>query len=109
MISIITTILVLLLWAPVGATDLVEILLWEDSYVASPQIHLGQIGEITGPEELVSELQGVVIGQAPGPGRSRIIPRGHIEMRIRQRGVSTRQVEISGEEVRVWGGLPPEE
>lgn len=76
----------------------------DQAWVEGRDILLGEIASFDGPDEFVSRLQAVNVGQAPLPGSSRRVTIGHIEVRLRQVGIKPSDVEFEGNsqvEVRV--------
>lgn len=94
------------------AKSMAVVTLRDGAVVTGDDILLGQIAEIEGPDEMVRILTEVVVGRAPLPGKERAISIGHVEVRLRQVGISTRDVEVrtdNGERritVRAEAGVP---
>ena len=90
-----------------GAQDAprVQATLSPEATVPGPQITVGDLGSVTGDETLAARVRGVVVGQAPLPGRDRFIDVDYIRIRLRQSRVDPGCVDIAAPaRVRVWGG-----
>lgn len=75
----------------------------ETANVSGKDLLLGEVAELEGPPELVQQLAEVVVGTAPSLGSSRVLLRGHIEVRLRHAGLHPSLVEFQGaESVRVF-------
>jgi len=75
----------------------------EECRVNGDEIRLGQLGRIAGSDAgWVRELQGLVVGRAPLPGRSRFITRDYVMLRLRQFGLEPDRFRLGGaEKIRV--------
>mgnify|MGYP003733786877 CR=1 FL=1 len=75
----------------------------ETANVTGSELLLGEVAELQGPSDLVQQLAAIKVGAAPSMGSSRVLTRGHIEVRLRQGGVHPSLVEFQGaESVRVF-------
>lgn len=82
----------------------VVILLPESVNIQGPDLLLGKIATITGPEELVSEVEAINAGAAPLGGNSRRLTKAQIEVRLRQGGLDLKKIEFKGAStVQVYG------
>jgi flagella basal body P-ring formation protein FlgA len=82
----------------------VIVILPESVNVQGPELLLGNIAEITGPEEMVSKVAAINTGAAPISGSSRRLTKGQIEVRLRQGGLDPKKVEFQGTTtVQVYG------
>jgi len=64
--------------------------------VANDSILLGDIAIIRGPDTVfVADLNALVVGRAPLPGKSRQINAAYVAMRLRQKGISINQVALN--------------
>lgn len=69
-----------------------------------PELLLGNIAEITGPEEIASKVAAINAGAAPINGSSRRLTQGQIEVRLRQGGLDLKKIEFQGATtVQVYG------
>lgn len=99
---IILSITVLLIAGPVlvfgygvgFAKPIAVVTLQDGAVVSGDAVLLGKIAQLEGPEDLVPALAEVVIGRAPLPGKERVISVGYVEVRLRQVGISTKDVEV---------------
>lgn len=67
-----------------------------EAQVSGENVLLGEIATISGDSELVSTLEEVVVATAPLAGYARRLTKGHIEVRLRQAGISPRELEFAG-------------
>ncbi|NMB21551.1 MAG: flagellar basal body P-ring formation protein FlgA [Firmicutes bacterium] len=82
----------------------VVILLPESVNIQGPDLLLGKIATITGPEELVSQVEAINAGAAPLSGNSRRLTKAQIEVRLRQGGLDLKKIEFKGAStVQVYG------
>lgn len=84
-----------------AAKPLAVVTLKDGSVVSGADVLLGKIAQIEGPDDIAQALSEVVVGRAPLPGKGRAISIGNVEVRLRQVGISTRDVEVrtdNGEE-----------
>jgi len=65
---------------------------------AKRDVLLRDVAEISGPDRLVADLGGIVIGRAPLPGYTRGIHIGYIKVRLRQAGIDENSVRFVFEE-----------
>lgn len=85
----------------------VIVLLPESVNVQGPELLLGNIAEITGPEELASQVAAINAGAAPISGSSRRLTKAQIEVRLRQGGVDLKKIEFQGaSSVQIFGVAP---
>lgn len=85
----------------------VTVLLPASVNVEGPELLLGNIAEITGPEELAREVANINAGAAPISGSSRRLTKGQIEVRLRQGGLDPELIEFQGATtVQVYGVAP---
>jgi flagella basal body P-ring formation protein FlgA len=65
--------------------------------VDGEEMRLGDLAHIEGHNpRWVRELQGLVVGSAPLPGRSRVITRDYVMLRLRQFGLETDRIAVVG-------------
>ncbi len=82
----------------------VVVLLPPSVNVQGPDLLLGSIAEITGPEELASKVASINAGAAPISGSSRRLTQAQIEVRFRQGGLDLKKIEFQGATtVQVYG------
>lgn len=87
-----------------SAEEKVVVILPESVNVQGSELLLGNIAEITGPEEMVSKVAAINAGAAPINGSSRRLTKGQIEVRLRQGGLDLRKIEFQGTTtVQVYG------
>ena len=85
----------------------VVVLLPESVNVQGPDLLLGNIATITGPEEMVRQVAAINAGASPISGSSRRLTKGQIEVRIRQGGLDLKGIEFQGAQtVQVYGVVP---
>lgn len=88
----------------------VIVVLPESVNVQGPELLLGNIAEITGPDELASRVASINAGAAPINGSSRRLTQGQIEVRLRQGGLDLKLIEFQGATtVQVYGVAPIQE
>jgi flagella basal body P-ring formation protein FlgA len=83
------------------------------SEINKDEICLEDIARVTGDDPaLVRKLQGIGIGKAPLPGKSRRIDKAHIQLRLKQFNIDASQVKVNvpdnAEVVRGVAQLPKE-
>jgi len=64
--------------------------------IEGPFIHLGEVAEIQGNKELVEKLKKIKIASAPAPGKSRIINRDYIRVRLYKNRIDAQKVIFQG-------------
>lgn len=79
--------------------EIVVLTLPEQAQIQGSSIFLGEIGELTGPADLVEQVAAVNAGTAPVAGSSRRLTKGQIEVRLRQAGIDLSKVEFHGSEI----------
>lgn len=90
-----------------GEQEKVVIELPESVNVEGPDLLLGEIATLTGPEELVSQVAAINAGAAPLSGNSRRLTKAQIEVRLRQGGLDLKRIEFQGAQtVQVYGAVP---
>ncbi len=62
----------------------VEVTLLPEVTVRGPQIRLGDLGVLRGDPTLAARAREVIVGQAPLPGRERVVELSYIHIRMRQ-------------------------
>ena len=91
---------------PAAPAAEIIIILRPEAEVQGPDIRLGEVAEITCAEtELQRRLEGLVIGKAPQPGRSRPITADYVRLRIRQLDIGMDRMILGGAE-RIEVSLP---
>ena len=97
------TVLVLVLLAAAtaaGGAGLISVRVYDQVEIAADQIQLGKIARIDGNDaELVRELEALVIGRSPLPGKSRSLDSAAILLRLKQSGIDLARIELQ---------IPPE-
>ena len=84
----------------------IAIFLRPEAEVRGPDIRLGEVAEIACVEtELQRRLEGLVIGKAPLPGRSRNISADYVRLRLRQLDIEAERTVLGGAE-RIEVSLP---
>ena len=79
----------------VVAAEVTTIRLLEKVEINADTISLGAIAQIDGADrQLIQSLQGVVIGRAPLPSRSRVIDIDYIRLRLKQNGFSLENFDL---------------
>jgi len=79
-----------------------NIYLKDFAWVEGPSVQLGEIAEIEGNEELVEKLKKIKITSAPLLGKSRVINRDYIWVRLYQSRIKTQEVIFQGaKEVKI--------
>ena len=77
------------------AADLTRIRILDHAKIDEENILLGKISKIEGGDPgLVQKLAGVVIGNAPLPGKSRKLEERIVIMRLKQHGINLAEVEL---------------
>jgi hypothetical protein len=77
----------------------IAIFLRPEAEVRGPDIRLGEVAEIACAEtELQRRLEGLVIGKAPLPGRSRNISADYVRLRLRQLDIGEERTVLGGAE-----------
>lgn len=89
--------------AAAAATAAAGIHLFEQGRVDGESIRLGDLARVDGSDAgWVRELRGLVVGSAPLPGRTRVITRDYVRLRLRQFGLEPDRLSFGGaERVRV--------
>lgn len=83
-----------------GSTGLISVRVYDQVEIAADQIQLGKIARIDGDDAgLVRELEALVIGRSPLPGKSRSLDRTAIQLRLKQSGIDLARIELQ---------IPPE-
>ena len=78
-----------------SAAGITAIKVREKSEIEKSKILLGEIAEIRGEDQgLVRKIQGIVIGSAPLPGRSRRIDEDYIKIRLKQKNIELSQIRL---------------
>ncbi|MGA9264300.1 MAG: hypothetical protein WBV95_20225, partial [Desulfobacterales bacterium] len=89
----------------VPAAD-IAIILRPEAEVLGADIRLGEVAEIACAEtELQRRLEGLVIGKAPLPGRSRPITADYVRLRLRQLDIGADRMVLGGAE-RIEVSMP---
>ncbi|MEN8689751.1 MAG: flagellar basal body P-ring formation chaperone FlgA [Desulfobacterales bacterium] len=84
----------------------IAIILRPEAEVRGPDIRLGEVAEIACAEtELRRRLEGLVIGKAPLPGRSRNITADYVRLRLRQLDIGVDRMVLGGAE-RIEVSMP---
>jgi len=73
-----------------------NIYLKDFAWIEGPSVQLGEIAEIEGNEELVEKLKKIKITSAPALGKSRVINRDYIWVRLYQSRVKAQEVTFQG-------------
>jgi len=77
------------------ASSIVNIKVTEKTEVETDKVRLGDIAEIRGEDRaLVNELETVVMGSAPLPGKSRLLDKEYIRIRLKQQGIDLSQINL---------------
>jgi flagellar basal body P-ring formation protein FlgA len=96
-------VLVLVLLAaasPGGSAGLISLRVYDQVEIEADQIQLGKIARIDGDDAgLVRELEALVIGRSPLPGKSRSLEGAAILLRLKQSGIDLARIELQ---------IPPE-
>jgi len=83
-----------------GSTGLISVRVYDQAEIAADQIQLGKIARIDGDDAgLVRELEALVIGRSPLPGKSRSLDSAAILLRLKQSGIDLARIELQ---------IPPE-
>jgi len=83
-----------------GGAGLVSLRVYDQVEVEADQIQLGKIARIDGDDAtLVRELEALVIGRSPLPGKSRSLDAAAILLRLKQSGIDLARIELQ---------IPPE-
>jgi flagellar basal body P-ring formation protein FlgA len=78
-----------------GGAGLVSLRVYDRVEVEADQIQLGKIARIDGDDAgLVRELEALVIGRSPLPGKSRSLDDGAILLRLKQCGIDLARIEL---------------
>jgi flagella basal body P-ring formation protein FlgA len=89
---------VYLLWAGAGiawTAGPASVRCHEQAEIADDQILLGSIAQVDGSDaQLVSRLEGVVLGRSPLPGKTRALDSAGILTRIKQSGIDPAQLDL---------------
>ena len=81
-------------------SDITTISISEKSETNDTEVRLGDIAEIrNGDPALIQKLQGLVIGPAPLPGKSRNFDESNIRIRLQQSDVDPGQLTIQSPEI----------
>ncbi|HUW34843.1 MAG TPA: flagellar basal body P-ring formation chaperone FlgA [Planctomycetota bacterium] len=90
------TLLILLLFAPAAfGAEPVTIAFKESAEVPGPNVSLGQVAELTGPE--AAKLAGLDLGPVPWPGTKRLIDATMVKIKLYREGWDLTNVEFAGE------------
>ena len=77
-----------------GGAGLISVRVYDQVEIEADQIQLGKIARIDGEDaRLVRELEAVVIGRSPLPGKSRPLDSATILLRIKQSGIDLARIE----------------
>jgi flagellar basal body P-ring formation protein FlgA len=91
---------------PAAPAAEITIILRPEAEVRGPDIRLGEVAEIDCVlTELQGRLEGLVIGKAPLPGRSRRITADYVRLRLRQLDIGEDRMVLGGAE-RIEVSLP---
>jgi len=83
-----------------GGAGLISVRVYDQVEIAADQIQLGKIARIDGDDAgLVRELEALVIGRSPLPGKSRSLDSAAILLRLKQSGIDLARIELQ---------IPPE-
>jgi flagella basal body P-ring formation protein FlgA len=83
-----------------GGAGLISLRVYDQVEIAADQIQLGKIARIDGDDAgLVRELEALVIGRSPLPGKSRSLDSAAILLRLKQSGIDLARIELQ---------IPPE-
>jgi len=83
-----------------GGAVLISVRVYDQVEIEADQIQLGNIARIDGDDaRLVRELEAVVIGRSPLPGKSRSLDSAAILLRLKQSGIDLARIELQ---------IPPE-
>jgi flagella basal body P-ring formation protein FlgA len=83
-----------------GGAGLISLRVYDQVEIAADQIQLGKIARIDGDDaRLVRELEALVIGRSPLPGKNRSLDRADILLRLKQSGIDLARIELQ---------IPPE-
>jgi flagella basal body P-ring formation protein FlgA len=83
-----------------GGAGLISLRVYDQVEIEADQIQLGKIARIDGDDAgLVRELEAVVIGRSPLPGKSRSLDSATIRLRLKQSGIDLARIELQ---------IPPE-
>lgn len=77
-------------------TALAEVKLHERAEVQGPMVLLGDIAEVIADSEMTSQLKSVSCQPAALPGRAATIDAGFVLIKIRQAGIDSKQVTMTG-------------
>jgi flagella basal body P-ring formation protein FlgA len=84
-----------LLWAVAGAAGPTSVRCHEQAEIAADQILLGSIAQVNGSDAaLVRQLEAVVLGRSPLPGKTRTLERAAILTRIKQSGIDPARLDL---------------
>jgi flagella basal body P-ring formation protein FlgA len=77
------------------ATEISGINVFDNAQVDGEKILLGEIARINGSDQkLMQQLKDIVIGQAPLPGRSRMIESDYLKWRLKQNGIDLAGLDL---------------
>jgi flagellar basal body P-ring formation protein FlgA len=83
-----------------GSTGRISVRVYDQVEITADQIQLGKIARIDGDDAgLVRELEALVIGRSPLPGKSRSLDSAAILLRLKQSGIDLARIELQ---------IPPE-
>jgi flagella basal body P-ring formation protein FlgA len=83
-----------------GGVGLISVRVYDQMEIEADQIQLGKIARIDGDDaRLVRELETLVIGRSPLPGKNRSLDRADILLRLKQSGIDLARIELQ---------IPPE-
>jgi flagella basal body P-ring formation protein FlgA len=94
--AVVVLVLVLLAAATAaGGAGLISLRVYDQVEIEADQILLGKIARIDGDDaRLVRELEAVVIGRSPLPGKSRSLDSATILLRLKQSGIDLARIEM---------------
>lgn len=96
----------LMVLIPMAPAAEIAIILRPEAEVQGPDIRLGEVAEIACAEnKLQRRFEGLVIGKAPLPGRSRNITADYVRLRLRQLDIGVDRMVLGGAE-RIEVSLP---
>jgi flagella basal body P-ring formation protein FlgA len=87
--------LLLILFAQNTYAEIITLKINEKSEIEGDEIHLGEVGDVKGNEPaLIEEIEQIVIGSAPVPGKTKKIDKNLILKRLKQQGIPISQIKI---------------
>ena len=89
-----------------SAASMVTITVMEEVEIEKDTVLLGEIADIKGDDrELVQELRAIVMGRAPLPGKSRLMDRDYIKIRLKHERIDLSQIKLQAPgEIRISRG-----